>query len=138
MAHPPGENPGSATADVINYGKLGVYMTSRMFHVLDTYGMHSQNNRVFTVRKRSCGKVMFSHLSVSHSVHRGGDACSRGVCMAGACMAGGMCAWGVCGRGACMAGGMCGRGSACWGACVAGETATAVEGTHPTGMLSCS
>ena len=25
-----------------------------------------------TVRKRSCGKVMFLHLSVSHSVHRGG------------------------------------------------------------------
>ena len=24
-----------------------------------------------TVRKRSCGKVMFLHLSVSHSVHRG-------------------------------------------------------------------
>ena len=26
---------------------------------------------VFTARKRSCGKVMFLHLSVSHSVHRG-------------------------------------------------------------------
>ena len=25
-----------------------------------------------TARKRSCGKVMFLHLSVSHSVHRGG------------------------------------------------------------------
>ena len=24
-----------------------------------------------TIRKRSCGKVMFLHLSVSHSVHRG-------------------------------------------------------------------
>ena len=35
------------------------------------------NNTVafnFTTRKRSCGKVMFLHLSVSHSVH-------RGVCM---------------------------------------------------------
>ena len=53
-------------------------------------------------------------------------------------------------RGACMAGGhvwggMCGRGSMCGGggwqgacvACVAGETATAVDGTHPTGMHSC-
>ena len=29
---------------------------------------------LFTVRKRSCGKVMFLHLSVSHSVHRGGGA----------------------------------------------------------------
>ena len=27
---------------------------------------------IFTARKRSCGKVMFLHLSVSHSVHRGG------------------------------------------------------------------
>ena len=27
-----------------------------------------------TVRKRSCGKVMFLHLSVSHSVHGGGSA----------------------------------------------------------------
>ena len=27
---------------------------------------------VITVRKQSCGKVMFLHLSVSHSVHRGG------------------------------------------------------------------
>ena len=26
---------------------------------------------IFTVRKRSCGKVMFLHLSVSHSVHGG-------------------------------------------------------------------
>ena len=26
---------------------------------------------IFTVRKRSCGKVMFLHLSVSHSGHRG-------------------------------------------------------------------
>ena len=27
---------------------------------------------IFTVRKRSCGKVIFLHLSVSHSVHKGG------------------------------------------------------------------
>ena len=35
-------------------------------------------NLLFTVRKRSCGKVMFLHLSVSHSVHRG--------CLPGACV----------------------------------------------------
>ena len=29
-------------------------------------------NPFITVRKRSCGKVMFLHLSVGHSVHRGG------------------------------------------------------------------
>ena len=80
----------------------------------------------FIVRKRSCGKVMFLHLSVSHSVHREGgelawqrrhawqgqyvwEACVWGACM-GACMAG-----------ACVAGGMCGRGHVWQRACVAGE-----------------
>ena len=45
-------------------------------------------------------KVMFLHLSVSHSVHRGGM-CGRGVCVVGggvhgwrACMAGGHVWWG--------------------------------------------
>ena len=33
----------------------------------------NRNLTVITVRKRSCGKVMFLHLSVSHSVHRGGS-----------------------------------------------------------------
>ena len=51
-----------------------------------------------------------------------GDMHRRGTCMTGGmlevCMAGG--------------GGMCGRR-----ACVAGETATAADGTHPTGMPSC-
>ena len=36
------------------------------------------------------------------------------------------------GMGACMAGGVCGGG-----ACMTGETATAADGTHPTGMHSC-
>ena len=74
-----------------------------------------------------------------------------GVHGKGVCGQGGMCGGGV-------QGGMCGRGHA-WGhawqgvrgggacvarrhawqgeACVAGETATAVDGTHPTGMHSC-
>ena len=43
------------------------------------------------MRNSSFGKVMFSHLSVSHSVHR------RGACMS---------MGGVHGRGACMAGEM--------------------------------
>ena len=64
---------------------------------------------------------------------------ARGGCQ-GACVAGGHAWQGVCG------GGMH-RGKACiperhaWrggGACVAGETATAADGTHPTGMHSCS
>ena len=72
-------------------------------------------------------KVMFSQVSV----------CPQGSVRGrvGACMARLGRAWqGGCGRrGACMAGGHV------WheGACVAGETATAVDGTHPTGMHSC-
>ena len=65
---------------------------------------------IFTVRNSSCGKVMFLHLSVSHSVHGEGRAWRRG-----------MHGKGVCGGG---------------GACVAGETATAADGTHLTGMHS--
>ena len=54
----------------------------------------------------------------------------REACVAGrVCMAGGMC-----GRGCAWQGGMHGGG----GACMAGETATAADGTHPTGMLSFS
>ena len=70
---------------------------------------------------------------------------AEGVCVVGgmhgteACVEGGVhgrggmhikggCVW----WGACVAGGVHGEE-----ACVAGETATAVEGTHPTGMHSC-
>ena len=53
-------------------------------------------------------KVMFLHVSVSHSVH-------RGPCVAGECV----WPWGMHGRGACMAGGVCpggvhGGGHAWW------------------------
>ena len=55
------------------------------------------------------------------------------MCIAGgACIVGGMHGRGYAWQGACMAGGMCGG----WGVCMAGETATAVDGTHPTGMHS--
>ena len=35
------------------------------------FGTESTHISIFTVRKWSCRKVMFLHLSVSHSVHRG-------------------------------------------------------------------
>ena len=61
--------------------------------------------------------------------------CGRGVCMVGGHV------WH---EGACVAWGLCGleshvwqRGHAWQGACMAGETATTVDGTHPTGMHSC-
>ena len=61
-----------------------------------------------------------------------GRACvaKRGMCGKGrACVAQGRHVW--------QRGGMCGKGWACMvGACVAGETATAADGTHPTGMHS--
>ena len=87
----------------------------------------------------------------------------QGACMVGVCMVGG-CVW----QGVCMVGSMCGGGYVWWGhvwqrghawqgwgslharracmaegvhsrgTCVAGETATAVDGTHPTGLHSCA
>ena len=66
---------------------------------------------VFTVRKRSCRKVMFSHLSVSHSAHKG--ACmAMGVHGRVACISGqGRHVWwgGMHGRGCVWQGGMHGR-----------------------------
>ena len=61
------------------------------------------------------GRVQQGASVVGGHVWQG--ACMAGrACMAGACMAGG-CVW--------------------QGACMARETATAADGTHPTGMHSC-
>ena len=88
---------------------------------------------------------MFSHLSVSHSVHRGHA--WQGACVTwgyawwghtwqeGVCVGGGH-AW----QGARMVGGKHGRWGYAWrggGACMAGEMATAADSTHSTGMHSC-
>ena len=63
------------------------------------------------------------------SMHSEGGMCGEGghTWQKGVCVCGG----GMCGREACMAGGHVWQG-----ACIAGETATAVDGTHPTGMYS--
>ena len=58
---------------------------------------------IIAARKRSSGKVMFLHLSVSHSVHRGGHAWQDGVCEGGMCGERGPCVAKV----ACMAKGAC-------------------------------
>ena len=93
-----------------------------------------------TVRKRSCGKVMFSEACVKN-LSTGEGACMEGMCGRGACMVGAH-AWQ--GGGCVWQGGMHGRGMHAWqggmhgrGACMAGDMATAVDGTHPTGMHSC-
>ena len=78
--------------------------------LLSSCRIFGNTNVIFTARKRSCGKVMFLHLTVSHSVHRA------------ACMV----------EGACVVG-----GHAWQGACMAGEMATEAGGVHPTGMHSC-
>ena len=82
-------------------------------------------NLIFiTVHNSSCGKIKFSQASVILSM--------GGVCMAG-CMHGrGHASWGHAWWG-CMAGDMHGR----WRVCIPRETATAADGTHPTGMHSC-
>ena len=63
---------------------------------------------------------MISQVCVNNSVHRGGRG-SRGACVGGGHVVGVVCMAGVC----------------MVGACVARETATAADGTHPTGMHSC-
>ena len=87
-----------------------------------------ESKTIYTARKGSCGKVTFLHLSVSHSVHRGGlasqHALERGVCIQG----GGVCIWGNCiqgvgglhpgGRGSASREGVCIQGR---GVCIQGE-----------------
>ena len=112
---------------------------------------------LITVRNSSCGNVMFSQASVSHSVHWGvhrsgcawwgGGMHGRGhVWQGGIYGRGGIYGGGHVWRAVCMAGGHMGqlacRAGACvvgWGegACVVGETVTAADGTHPTEMHSC-
>ena len=95
---------------------------------------------------------MFLHLSVSHSVHRGGRAW-QGDVWQGACMMRGMHGWG---GGHVWQGGMHGRGvhgGGCiaGGACMVGDMHAmhttppplrdtvdqCAGGTHPTGMHTC-
>ena len=47
-----------------------------------TYHSFPDVSRFFTARKRSCGKLIFLHLSVSDSVHGGGMR-GWGTCVAG-------------------------------------------------------
>ena len=76
---------------------------------------------------------MFSQASVILSIGQacvaGGHAWQGDMCgMRGHVWHGGCAGWRA----------MCGRGGHAWqGACMAGETATAVDGTHPTEMHSC-
>ena len=58
-----------------NGGKINTWASGTMNAIALISGFTSRawksKKTIVTVRKRSCGKVMFSHLYVSHSVHRG-------------------------------------------------------------------
>ena len=56
----------------------------------DIYWMFFCKVSVITTRKRSCGKVMFLHMSVSHSVHGVGGLC-LGLCPGGSLWSGSLC-----------------------------------------------
>ena len=126
---------------------------------------HKPDGLLITAPKTKFAKVMFLHLSVSHSVHRG-HAWQEGMHGRGACVAGGHAwqghAWqGACivmghalqgghvwqGEGVCMAGRMHARGHAWCGvhATHASSPKTprdmvsqCMGGMHPTGMHSYS
>ena len=77
-------------------------------------------------------------------VHGRGGIHGKGCAFQGACMAEGMCGKGLCmvgvgkcGKGVMHGRGVHGRGHIWQGVCLVGETATASDGTHPTGMYSC-
>ena len=73
-------------------------------------------------------KVMFLHLSVSHSVHRGGSA-SRVSASTWVCIMGGVCIWGSASRGSAQGGlprGVCIQAgfASNWGVSVSGVSAS--------------
>ena len=91
-------------------------------------------------------KVMFLHLSVSHSVHRGGRAWQGGMHGRGACVAGGVHGVGACvAEGACMVGACMAEGACMAGGMHAMDTpptprdmvSQCAGDMHPTGMHSC-
>ena len=90
------------------------------------------NFYVITARQRNWGKVMFSRVSVSHSVHSGagisGPMSFQVVDISGtrSLLEGGVCSGGVC------PGGISGGGHETWD--TMGSDRQVI--THPTGMLS--
>ena len=89
-----------------------------------------QSKHFITARKRSCGKVMFLHLSVILFTGEGslsrwgvsvqGSLCPGGLCLGGSLSGkslsreGGLCPWGLC-LGVSVQGGLCLEGGLCQG-----------------------
>ena len=80
----------------------------------------------------SSPQLLFSKVCVKNSVYKGLCVAKGGYAWQGGMRGSG----GACVGGACMAVGLCLAKEG--GACVARETATTADGTHPTGMYSCS
>ena len=53
------------------YLSNGLIWLFKNFGILSRIFTFEKSETIITVRKRSCGKVMLLHLSVSHSVHGG-------------------------------------------------------------------
>ena len=89
--------------------------------------MHpSRSNFFYYHPQRSCGKVIFLQVSVSHSVHRG---ISVSACTTGHMTGGGLCPGGLC------SGGVSDQGVSVHGRSLLGRPP--LYGTYPTGMHSC-
>ena len=54
-----------------SHGTIPTSLSSTIVETLSLDYVERIYDDIITVRKRSCGKVMFLHLSVSHSLHRG-------------------------------------------------------------------
>ena len=115
--------------------------TPRVTVIIEKSSLNTRRYTLFSYIAQYChfyrpqtkfAKVMFLHLSVSHSVHGGACVVVGGMCMAG----GGRHAWwGVCMVGVCMAG-----GHACHThplPTLRDTVGQCAGGTHPTGMHSC-
>ena len=92
------------------------------------YIAHVLTNYYRPQTKLRKGNVFTSVCQLSCSLERGGLRGRGDVRVGSVCVAGGGHGWDG------MRGGGGGGGR---GACVAGDTATAADGTHPSGMLSC-
>ena len=98
-------------------------------------------SRFTSFDSRTCARL-YKHWWDSNFIYRPQTKLWKGnvftpVCQS-FCSQGGHVCQGACGGGMC-ARGRAWQGGACMarGACMAGKTATAADGTHPTGMLSC-
>ena len=68
------EDPNVSCISSANFQNKSILLTDIELHCTVTKSLSVAliPHTLITARKRSCGKVMFLHLSISHSVHLGG------------------------------------------------------------------